>query len=305
MPAAASVALRALVEDRAPKRPYCGLTKIARIRDREAALSMPFLQLNPPALESWLILDIDRECSGFEAQDAGLPEPTFVLLNPENRHSQVGYALAAPVCTSSAARRRPVRYLAAIEAGYNRRVGGDLAFQGPLSKNPLFEGWHLIEPAAAPTYELGLLAEYVDLPNRLPRRRAEVEAEVEVGGRIKRNCTLFDRLAEWARRAVRGFWRPGGETDWSEACLSHAETLNCFTPPLTHSEVRGIARSVSRWTWRNCTPVGFREWQAAMGVRSGATRRNGSLAESQPWVDLGISRRTWFRRQKSGLLAPP
>lgn len=258
----ASAALTALVEAHAPRRPYCAIEKnAARVRPQLVALSAPYLQLNPPAHCAWLLLDIDRRDAASAWLDAGLPPPTYVAINRENAHAHMGYALAAPVCTTDAARLAPLRYLAAIEYAYTARVGADFAFAGPLAKNPLHPLWEVWEPANAPTYELGLLAEFVDLPAKLPPMAAG----------LGRNCDLFDGLRLWAYGTVRQFWRPGGEEAWREAVRRQAEALNTSAIPLGAAEVASIARSVARYVWRRFTPAAFREVQAARGRRGAAS----------------------------------
>jgi len=41
---------------------------------------------------------------------------------------------------------------------------------------------------------------------------------------------------------------------------------------LDEREVWHIAESVGKWVWRNTTAAGFKEYQSAMGKRSGAAR---------------------------------
>lgn len=224
------------------------------------ALKAPYIQLNPPSHRAWLLLDVDHKGAASAWDDAGLPPPTFVAVNRKNGHAQIGYALAAPVCTTAAARLAPLRYFAAIEHAYTAKAGADFAFTGPLSKNPLHPLWQLWEPANAPIYELGLLAEFVKLQTKPPPLP-------EGAGR---NCDLFNGLRRWAYSAVRGFWRPHGEEGWREAVRKQAEALNTFAEPLGPGEVNGIARSVAKYTWRRLTPVGFREIQAERGRRGAA-----------------------------------
>jgi len=285
----ASAALTALVEAHAPRRPYCANEKNgARVRPRSVALGAPYLQLNPPAHCAWLLLDVDRNGAASAWLDGSLPPPTYIAINRENGHAHFGYALAAPVCTTDAARVGPMRYLAAIEHACTARLGADFAFAGPLAKNPLHPLWQVWEPANAPTYELGYLAEFVDLPSRLAPRPAG----------LGRNCDLFDGLRTWAYSAVRGFWRPGGEDAWRAAVRQQAEALNTFAVPLGLAEVAGIARSVARYVWRRFTPAGFREVQAERGrlggVASGASRRSATQerrAQAIAMASQGLSLR--------------
>lgn len=254
----ASAALSALIEAHAPRRPYCADEKhFARIRPKVTALGERYIQLNPPAHKVWLILDIDRPGAALAWEDAGLPPPTYVAINPGNGHAHIGYALSSPVCITDAARIAPMRYLAAIEHAYGLKIGADCAFTGPLAKNPLHPSWKLWEPANAPSYELGYLAEFADLSSR--------PDPVPVG--VGRNCDLFDRLRAWAYSAVRGYWRPEGQRFWVEVVRRQAETLNCYPVPLSNAEVAGIARSVARYVWRRFSPAEFRELQAERGRR--------------------------------------
>lgn len=269
----ASSALRSLIESSAPRRPYCALEKNqAHIRPLSTALNEPYLQLNPPGMVAWLVLDVDQSNAYAAWLDAGLPPPTFIAINPANGHAHYGYALAAPVPTTKNARRHPIRYLAAIEAAYMKAIlGADRGFTGPLGKNPLHEKWRLWEPANAPRYELSILAEHVaELPAWVPRKREAIG--------LGRNCTLFDELSRWAYRSVRLYWRAGGEDRWRDAVRDQAGAMNVeFSVPLLDSEVRGLARSVARWVWRNITPGGFRGRQAAVGALKGQQQRNEKL----------------------------
>lgn len=233
---------------------------------------LPYLQLNSPAFCAWIILDIDRRGAAEAWLDAGLPPPTYVAVNPANGHAQLGYALSAPVCKTDAARQKPLQYLAAIEYAYTAKCRADFGFVGPLSKNPLHDMWEVWEPANAPAYELHYLAEFVDLPKRLPLRMAGVG----------RNCDLFEKLRRWAYVAVRGFWGPGRGEQFEKAVLHQAEAFNVFEVPLAFSEVKGIARSVSRYVWRNTTPTGFRKVQAERGRRGGTISGEVRRAESAP-----------------------
>lgn len=259
----ASSALKKLVEERAPRRPYCANEKNqARIRPQEIGLASAFLQLNPPAHRAWLLLDVDKRGAAHSWEDAGLPAPTFIAINRDNGHAHLGYALSAPVCSTMAARQAPLRYLAAIEHAYTAAAGADFAFAGHLAKNPLSDRWLLWEPANAPQYELSLLAEYVDLPQKPPPMPAGVG----------RNCDLFDALREWSYSAVREFWRPDGKDSWIEAVRRQAELMNTFSEPLDWPEVTGIARSVARFVWSHFNPESFRKVQAARGRKSGQAR---------------------------------
>lgn len=270
--ALASPALAELVRELAPHRPYCAWDKhAARVRPQAMALTAPYLQLNPPAHHAWLLIDIDRTGGATAWLDKNLPPPTYIAVNRENGHAHMGYSLAAPVCKTELARLKPLRYLAAIEHAFTEKVGGDFGFTGLLAKNPLHSQWKLWEPANAPRYELGYLAEFVDL------QTCRVPKEAGVG----RNCTLFDELRYWAYGAVREFWGVGRGDAWREAVRRQAEAFNTFPTPLGSAEVAGIARSVARFIWRSFTPAGFREIQAERGRLGAAVSARVKRAEHE------------------------
>ncbi len=286
--------LRTRIESTAPRRPWCGAEKNRTIvRPLAAALTLPYIQLNPPAHACWLQIDIDKREAAHAWEDAHLPPPTYVSINRENTHAQYGYALAAPVCTTAVARAGPLRYLAAIEHAYNAKLRADLAFNGPTGKNPLHDNWLLWQPANDAVYELGELAEYVDLPTS-----AEMAArKVDKGyAGLGRNCRLFEQLRTIGYSEVRKFWRPAGYEAFFDHLLKTAEVLNrAFSVPLHFPELRGIARSVSKWTWKHFSPTEFREIQAARGRRVGVAKREERLAEVQRLAAQGESNRAIAR----------
>ena len=73
---------------------------------------------------------------------------------------------------------------------------------------------------------------------------------------------------------------------------------------LSDNEVKAIARSVAKYTYKHFSEAGFSAVQAHRGrkggIKSGEVRRQGSVAESQPWVAMGISRATYYRRKAAG-----
>ena len=108
--------------------------------------------------------------------------------------------------------------------------------------------------------------------------------------------------------------------------MSHTEGLNTqFIVPLPYSEVKSISKSIANYVMRHFSPEKFRESQAIKGRKGGlagsiknkvkagalggAMSKGGgrpidskSAEQLKPWAELGISRRTYFNRNKSGLL---
>ena len=226
-----------------------------------------------------LVFDLDKPDSYHAWQDAGLPAPHWISVNRTNGHAHIGYMLATPVARTSAARQKPLRYLAAIEHVLAKRLGADMGYAGLITKNPTHSDWltiwHQIEP-----YSLDYLAEFcpdADLAAYSRRSRKEATG-------LGRNVTVFDNVREWAYTAIRAHWRPNGYDAWLCAVQAACECTNVFGleqgGPLPHSEIKATAKSIARWTWRNLTPSTFADYvdrthtpeiQAVRGLRAGVS----------------------------------
>ncbi|OSZ44446.1 hypothetical protein BVZ31_17415 [Alcaligenes faecalis] len=183
--------------------------------------------------------------------------------------------------------------MAAIEHAFNKKLNADLAFNGPKGKNPLHEKWLLWQPVDDAVYELGELADYVDLPT--PAEMVARKVNKDYAG-LGRNCALFEQLRTISYSVVREFWRPGGNEPFFCHLLKIAEAINnTFSEPLGFSEVRGGARSVSKWIWKNFTPAKFRDIQAARGRLVGAAKRDELLERVQLLAIEGKSNRAIAR----------
>jgi hypothetical protein len=273
---AASVAPNAQISlfiNALPKRPYCMIEKGAGIvvRDIKQAIQRPYIQANKPNCKTWLMFDVDRATSPENiTDDLNLPPPNLFIQNPLNGHAHVLYSLDVPLHNNECSSRKAIRFAAAVDCSLSAAMGADARYSGLITKNPVHERWRTIQSNAMP-YSLGELSDYVDLsPYNDKRKRLP-----EVG--LGRNCTLFDKSRAWAYSARRnGSWQDFNQ--WADAVLRKALTYNSdFGQPLPGSEVKAIAKSISKWTWANITPQAFARIQSARGRKSGESRRQGRL----------------------------
>ena len=262
-----------------PAKPYCSddLSFGLRVRTRAHALRASYVQLNGPADLCFLPFDIDRAHAAFAWEEGNLPAPNIIIANPVNGHAHVIYMLADPVHALAQSRSRPLRYLADIERGMMRRLEADPGYSGLIAKNPLVPRWRTRWLAPLP-YHLAQLD--ASLTRADKRRIRQWEHEVGLG----RNCTLFDELRPIAYRQVLHFKRLGQTLVQFTARIGDiAAGLNLqFSTsgagPLGHAEVRGIARSVSRFCWREFSLGRFAEIQR---LRTQArTRRHLAIVEA-------------------------
>ena len=274
---------------RLPARPYCtdNPRKGLIVRPMASAIAYSHIQLNRPLEIAWLAFDVDRVGAAFAWEAPNLPPPTATVTNPANGHAHLLYALKTPVLLADSAREAPRAYAAAIKAAFAVRLRADRAYAGLIAKNPLHHAWRVIW--VDHLYELGELAEYVDLAKEAASPRSDAEG---------RNCNLFNGLRRWAYQHVSTFRTHGGsQSSWTEVLLQQATALNDIPNPLPFSEVRQVARSVAQWTWKHFDETAFIEKQSARGRKGGRPRT--VTADGEPWLAMGVSRATYYRRMRN------
>jgi len=119
----------------------------------------------------------------------------------------------------------------------------DQGYAGLVMKNPLSSNWQTTW-IHNNGFELQELHDYVDLEAPTYFNKA-IQEDYGLG----RNCNLFENLRRWSYENLRLY---STEHSFFEACLSQSEILNGRgRNVLPYSEVRSVAKSVSRWTFRN------------------------------------------------------
>lgn len=287
-----------LFAERVPRKPYntddlsAGLT----IRAAQQALKSRYIQANGPTHKYWLVFDVDRPGATLDWYDRHAPAPNIIATNPKNGHAHFIYGLEIPVRTAPDGSSAALRYAAAVEHALQQKLGADASYSGLICKNPLHPYWK-VSCWEQNLYTLDWLADYVDLS-----AYNGTKALPNYG--LGRNCNLFDSVRKWAYKAIRQGWPDHDQ--WLEAVKTRAHGYNArFADPLPASEVEQTAKSIAKWTHRNISSAGFSAWQAAQGAkggkRSGVTRRKGTALEHdpKPWIAEGISRATWYRRNKT------
>lgn len=217
------------------------------IRPFRFAPGFPYIQTQAPTKAFRIVIDLDEDVRGIARSNSWttaycVPEPSYVLLNPINGHAHVFFELETPVALYDGSRLHPLRYFAAVEDGLRRALRGDRGYAGFFCKNPWNDTWECLL-GRLQKYTLGELIEYQPPP--VKDEGKDKEPEDYASGTL-RNCKMFDRLRHWAYTEVAGY---SDRALWSDAVLRQAQGINTFPTPLEPSEVRAIARSVSKWTW--------------------------------------------------------
>jgi Replicase family/Primase C terminal 1 (PriCT-1) len=238
---------RVLLE--APYLPRCSEDKTAtRVRPREYAIRYPYMQVNRPGMVSWLIFDLDH-ANALIWEDAGLPAPNLIVRNRQSGHSHLYYAIA-PVCTSENARSRPIAYMKAIYEAFAARLDADTDFHsGPVAKTP-GHPWWLTHEMHNHVYELGELADYVDLAVSSPWGKGPQLDEVS----HSRHCILFEQLRYYAYSIANRERKRGSFNTFTRLLEAYAHNRNSFqklgfSEDLPVSSLKATVKSVARWTW--------------------------------------------------------
>ena len=282
-----------------PARPYCTdwMENGVKIRPRAQAVKYRYVQINHLSSRiTALVLDLDYDGASLAWKEAGLPQPNIMSINPENGHAHATYFLRSPVLTFEQSRDKPLSYFRAVQRGYIRRLNADSNYSGMIAKNPLHTDWRTIWGRSEP-YTLAELDAPLDYEDKAPI----VEIALEMG--FGRNCAVFDKTRRMAYRVCNQFKREGRSLDeWMNRVKDDCGHVNAELPrSLSPNELHHIAKSIAKWTWRKFNGVKFSERQ-----RQRVARRWQDHVKVEPWVALGMSRSTYFRRKARRLPeAPP
>lgn len=233
------------------------------------AVRRRYLQPNDSNNLRWLVYDVDRAGAMLDWQDRACPPPNIVATNRDNGHAHLFYGLEAPVWRQYGARDKAFRYAASIDVALTQKLDADPGYAKLIAKNPLrADAWE-VQVFQRFSYDLPWLADYLDLEPYHDQRRNLPP----VG--LGRNCTLFDRVRQWAYRAIRQVWL--SEDFWRYSVELVAQGYNDFPTPLPYPEVKATAKSIGKWTWNNMSREGFNRWAEARRQKSMAVRRANSL----------------------------
>lgn len=263
-------------ENLLPRRPYCAncLTDGLIIRSRDTALTFAHIQHNDPMEIRWIVFDDDHSDAATRWETCRVQAPNFVSINPDNGRGHLGYALRSPItANASNGRAHPMEFVAAIERGMAKLLNSDQGYTRLIAKNAKNNRWRTTWFAPYP-YELGELAK--DLSQSDMRKPNRIE---QISG-LGRNSSVFDELREIAYHTIFAHKMEGGnQSSWIARIEKIAFSINIqFSHPLSIAEVRGISKSVARWTWHRMDPTDFSRKQAYIGAS--ATRKNRALVQS-------------------------
>ena len=262
-----------------PNKPYCMDEKpgYMLIRSKAIAVKKPYIQVNSPVTTIYFVFDGDKNDAALSWFDSNLPAPYWTTQNPENGHAHICYKLEIPLHTSEFSSIKAIKYAQAVYYAYALKMGADLSYSQLITKNPLHPQ-HRTTYWTKQAYSLDYLADFVDLPKKLPKK-------LEVVG-LGRNVTMFEKGRRWAYTAIRDYMHHHSSSAWEHAVKTHLEAINStFEPPLPHSEVKATAKSIAKWVWQRFSYGDFSEIQAKRGAKGG---KKGGIVRSAQYAELRI-----------------
>lgn len=304
---------------------------------KESALAKKYISPNSRGLIGWQFFDIDRAGAADAFDEANVAVPNVIIENTKNGHAHYGYALEVPVSNGPKSHKRPMQLLSSVRAGMVRRLGADPHFTYGLNKNPLHADWRTTWLNTKP-HTLNDIAVWLEPEDMQPLRRNSDPTEFAERGRncsLTWDVGKYAIRIGWQMRKAgatqASFLR--------EIEAQAVQLNSSFADPLGYSDVRSIARSAAKWAWSRSTAEKFSEIQSIRAqIRSqrnwaildqvpdlgsktarevaeilGRSERTAqrytsksraeyeanSLTRAAPWVKMGISRRTYYRRHKS------
>ena len=247
------------------------------IRNKTIAVKKPYIQVNSPVTTIYFVFDGDKNDAALSWFDSNLPAPYWTTQNPENGHAHICYKLEIPLHTSEFSSIKAIKYAQAVYYAYALKLGADLSYSQLITKNPLHPQ-HRTTYWTKQAYSLDYLADFVELPKKLPKK-------LEVVG-LGRNVTTFEKGRRWAYTAIRDYMHHNSSHEWEQAVKTHMEAINAgFEVPLPHSEVKATAKSIAKWVWQRFSYGDFSEIQAKRGAKGG---KKGGIVRSAKYAELRI-----------------
>ena len=278
-------------------KPYCAddLLYGLKIRPKKTAINMQYIQGNQPCMFHYFFFFFFFSDAVMAWHEENLPMPYWTAQTQKNGHAHLCYKLEIPLCTSEFGSQKAIAYASKVQAGLANKLGADVGYSHLITKNPFHKDWR-VTFWTEQAYTLDYLADFVELPKKLSK-------EQEVLG-LGRNCIMFDTVRKWAYKAIRA--HRGSTFDvWLGEVLKQCKNVNnAFLEPLLYSEVKATAKSIARYCWKK-DGYHYQEFidrQSKKGAIGGKISKRKpvptSEATTKPWLALGISQSTYYRRKK-------
>lgn len=234
----------------------------AQVLPKQEALKHDYLIVNPSNSVEVIIIDIDKENYPYDIY----PSPNFVVSNKTDSKAHAYYFLETPIHANHNSSKKAQGYYNATHRALIKQVGGDPLYNHTFSKNPLSAKFRTTIIHDKP-YSLDHICEYVNPINKTIIKPHEAVA-------LGRNCFVFEEVSKWSYHVFRSYHDKGYDA-FHRLILKQCETLNwTLTLPLCPNEIKGIAKSISAWVWKEFSMEKFSNIQSNRAKRLGVVRRD-------------------------------
>ncbi|HEG3605629.1 TPA: replication initiation protein, partial [Klebsiella pneumoniae] len=161
---------------------------------KEKALMKKYIGFNNRSFVNGLVFDVDHEYGAIAWDLVGLPKPNIIIQNTNNGHAHLLYALKSPVLKTDAAKIKPLKFAAYVQAGLTERLKADKAYADILMRNPLNKNESRTICNDIPEYGLDYLSDFVreDFSTQNKKKNRS-----DIYG-LGRNVNLFEDLRQIA-----------------------------------------------------------------------------------------------------------
>ena len=286
-----------------PSKPYCSddLSYGVKVRPKHIALLKRYIQPNHPYYTQFFVFDLDYPTAyvDYFYSMTGVPTPNLIVENPENGHAHYIYELKTAIYKTDASKPKPIQYGNAVYNALRGVLNADVGYTGLITKNALHKHWRTHVLREQP-YTLDQLSEHLELTSKQINKPIAPDEAVGLG----RNCCVFHTVRKWSYVEIRKF-RGSIYSKWLDTVIAECLKVNGqFTDPMSYNEVKGIAKSIARWTWKrdpHCYAM-FIERQSMKGKKSKRGAKPDSARSMKPWEAMGISRAWYYKQKKKGFL---
>ena len=210
------------------------------IRPKEQAFTLAYLQLNNHWSDTYLNFDVDRAGAAWAWDDADILAPTFITINPQNGHAQLGYELITPVWKQGS--EKPIKWLKAIKKGLTEILGADKGYTGLISQNPNHPRWEILDFGGR--HELVELWETIEVYRRYNDPPLPVQEQMNLHGESN---FLFNDGRFYGYWVVR-------------QCLTHSALCDKLSPhlenccikrgePIRKRQIDYYTKYIADWVW--------------------------------------------------------
>ena len=250
-----------------------------KINRKIEAIKKKYIQFNHPKWKKYILIDIDRPgaVTDWLYEAPHLPAPNLIIENRKNGHAHFVYELIDAVSFTERSSLKAQNYYNAVEKALTSELGGDERYNGVVGKNPYSEEWRT-STYRTEAYHLKDLASKLELstmgltPIEMPQKAQNDECAIN-----GRNDEVFHSVRHLAYKDIRYFKNNAGLlfNHWFDHVLKLVQEKNSFfINPMDYKECTHIAKSISKYCWRNheeCYKQ-FVERQRNKGSKGGTSR---------------------------------